>query len=112
MHDFQKNDFEELDSKELDFSAIYWAFSAIYWPFPSNAMAFPFNGRSDEWKSWCNLPPSGGKLQLPFFTMSGRSHLMGVPKNRASMSGKVGAICRPPTIMGVPQIRSLNGNAH
>ena len=39
------------------------------WAFPSNAMAFPSNGRSDEWKGRCNLPPpSGGKLHLPHFT--------------------------------------------
>ena len=79
--------------------------------------AFPFNGRSeksgiDEWKGRCDLPPSGGKLHLPHFTMNGRSHLTGDPKNRASMSGRVGAICRPPAAnctflalreMGVPE---------
>jgi len=42
--------------------------------------AFPFNGRSeksgiDEWKGRCHLPPSGGKLHIPHFTMNGRSHL-------------------------------------
>ena len=35
----------------------------------------------DEWKSRCNLPPGGGKLHLPRFTINGRSHLMGVPAN-------------------------------
>jgi hypothetical protein len=48
------------------------------------------------------LPPSSGKVAPPTFNdewafqVNGRSHLMGVPDNRASMSGKVGAICHHP----------------
>ena len=48
------------------------------------------------------LPPSSGKVAHPTFNdewafrVNGRSHLMGVPDNRASMSGKVGAICHHP----------------
>ena len=59
-------------------------------------MAFSFNGRSDEWKGRCNSSPYDGKLHFPYFTMNVCLHLMGVPTNRTSMSGKVNAMCRPP----------------
>ena len=57
----------------------------------SHPLGVPMSGRSDEWKSRCNFPPSGGKVAHPAFNdewafrFNGRSHLMGVPKNRASM---------------------------
>jgi len=96
-----------LDSKELDFKELgvlgyLLGVLGYLMQWRSHLLGVPMNGRSDEWKSRRNFPPSGRKVApLAFidewaFRFNGRSHLMGVPKNRASMSGKVGAICRPP----------------
>ena len=38
------------------------------------------NSGIDEWKSLCNLPPAGGKLHLPHFTMNGRSRWLNLLK--------------------------------
>ena len=57
----------------------------------SHLLGVPMSGRSDEWKSRCNLPPAGGKVAPPAFydglgvpdewafPMNGRPDGLGVP---------------------------------
>ena len=108
LHGIGKSTFQHLTvtwlPKNWAFSAIYWAFSAIpiYWEcngvlgysdllgmqWRSHLLGVPMSGRSDEWKSRCNVPPGGGTLHLHIF-----SDGLGID-DRASMIGKVGAMCR------------------
>ena len=100
--DFEELDFKELDFKELGVLGYLLGVLGYLMQWRSHLLGVPMSGRSDEWKSRCEFSPSGGKVAPPTFydewafPFNGRSHLMGVPINRASMSGKVCAICRPP----------------
>ena len=87
-------DSKELDFKELGVLGYLLGVLGYLMQWRSHLLGVPMNGRSDEWKSRRNFPPSGRKVApLAFidewaFRFNGRSHLMGVPKNRASMSEK------------------------
>ena len=60
------------------------AFSAIpiYWECNGVPiyLGVPMSGRSDEWKSRCNVPPAGGKVAPPSLYHKWAFHLMGVPE--------------------------------
>ena len=83
-------------SKNWAFSAIYWALSAIHWAFPSKAMAFPSIRRSDEWKSRCNFPPSGGKVATTAFNDEWASRLNG-RSEKSGIDGWKGRCNLPPS---------------